>query len=78
MSLIPVTGKTGGAILKIRPASRASGASIISTVKKFISETGFNLLEHDGSYPGDVWCSKLHIGHKGLADSVMVAVPADY
>jgi len=32
-------------------------------------DTGFDILEHDGSYPGDPCTSKHHPGHKGLDDS---------
>ncbi len=35
----------------------------------FYEKTGFSLLEHDGSYPGDYCGSTTHPGHKGLADS---------
>lgn len=35
----------------------------------FYPATGFMLLEHDGSYPGDVCASTVHPGHAGLADS---------
>jgi hypothetical protein len=32
-------------------------------------KTGLNLLEHDGSFPGEVCCSTEHPGHRGLEDS---------
>lgn len=32
-------------------------------------ETGLDIFEHDGSYPGDVCASTEHPGHKGLLDS---------
>ncbi|HOW73335.1 MAG TPA: hypothetical protein PKY77_22270 [Phycisphaerae bacterium] len=35
----------------------------------FHRDSGFTLLEHDGSYPGDVCQSDQHPGHRGLADS---------
>jgi hypothetical protein len=35
----------------------------------FYEKSGFTLLEHDGSYPGDICISENHPGHKGLADS---------
>lgn len=35
----------------------------------FHRQSGFALLEHDGSYPGDVCQSDKHPGHAGLADS---------
>jgi hypothetical protein len=45
------------------------GIDYLRKLKKFISETGFDLLEHDGPYPGDVCASVKHPGHKGLEDS---------
>ncbi len=45
------------------------GQSYFAKLKKFITETGFNLLEHDGSYPGDTCASTSHPGHKGYEDS---------
>jgi hypothetical protein len=35
----------------------------------FMVRTGFALLEHDGSDPGDVCASRQHPGHRGLEDS---------
>ena len=35
----------------------------------FYEKTGFNMLEHDGSYPGDYCASTEHPGHDGLNDS---------
>lgn len=48
------------------------GLNYLKSLKKFISETGFDLLEHDGPYPGDVCASTKHPGHKGLDDSQWV------
>ncbi|AUD04518.1 alpha-galactosidase [Spirosoma pollinicola] len=48
------------------------GINYLNSLKKFITETGFDLLEHDGPYPGDVCASTKHPGHKGLADSQWV------
>jgi hypothetical protein len=36
---------------------------------EFHRESGFTLLEHDGSYPGDICASEQHPGHRGLDDS---------
>lgn len=36
---------------------------------QFFPNTGFSLLEHDGSYPGDICTSEKHPGHEGLEDS---------
>ena len=35
----------------------------------FFEQTGFRLLEHDGSYPGDECIATTHPGHRGRADS---------
>lgn len=48
------------------------GINYLNSLKKFITETGFDLLEHDGPYPGDVCASTKHPGHKGLDDSQWV------
>ena len=45
------------------------GLDYLQKIKTFISKTGFDLLEHDGPYPGDLCASTTHPGHKGLADS---------
>lgn len=50
----------------------AWGVAYLDKLKKFITETGFDLLEHDGPYPGDVCASTKHPGHKGLDDSQWV------
>lgn len=45
------------------------GQEYFRKVKHFIEATGFNLLEHDGSYPGDPCASTSHPGHRDLDDS---------
>ncbi len=66
----PKTGKTGGAIFGNSPCLGSQwGIDYFERIKKFIAETGFNLLEHDGSYPGDICASTSHPGHRGLGDS---------
>jgi hypothetical protein len=66
----PKTGKTGGAIFGNSPCLESQwGQEYFAKIRKFISETGFNLLEHDGNYPGDVCASTTHPGHRGLTDS---------
>jgi len=66
----PATGKPGGAIFGNSPclASRW-GLDYFDTIKSFMEQTGLDLLEHDGSYPGDPCASTTHPGHHGLADS---------
>ena len=45
------------------------GTNYFRRLYEFHRESGFTLLEHDGSYPGDVCQSDQHPGHHGLADS---------
>ncbi len=45
------------------------GTNYFRRLYEFHRESGFTLLEHDGSYPGDVCASEQHPGHHGLADS---------
>lgn len=66
----PKTGKTGGAIFGNSPCLGSKwGIEYFEHVKAFLTGTGFDLLEHDGSYPGDPCASTTHPGHKGLDDS---------
>lgn len=45
------------------------GQEYFKKLYNFYEKTGFTLLEHDGSYPGDICVSQDHPGHKGLEDS---------
>lgn len=45
------------------------GHEYFEKLYNFYETTGFTLLEHDGSYPGDVCISTNHLGHKGYEDS---------
>ncbi|WP_215224073.1 hypothetical protein [Echinicola shivajiensis] len=45
------------------------GINYFDKLYDFYERTGQDILEHDGSYPGDVCASHDHPGHKGLADS---------
>ncbi len=45
------------------------GQEYFRKLYEYFPKTGFSLLEHDGSYPGDVCTSKDHPGHKGYEDS---------
>ena len=66
----PETGKTGGAIFNNSPCLGSEwGNEYFRKIKIFIEQTGLDLLEHDGSYPGDVCASTSHPGHSGLNDS---------
>jgi len=46
------------------------GLDYFETLRGFLDATGFDLLEHDGNYPGDPCYSTEHPGHRGLDDSV--------
>jgi hypothetical protein len=66
----PQTGKTGGAIFGNSPCLCSKwGIEYFEKITTFIERTGLDLLEHDGSYPGDVCASTSHPGHNGLKDS---------
>ncbi len=45
------------------------GDRYFQTLYDFYEETGMDILEHDGSYPGDVCTSHNHPGHRGFEDS---------
>lgn len=45
------------------------GQNYFKKLYHFYETTGHDLLEHDGSYPGDVCASTSHPGHRGLEDS---------
>lgn len=64
------TGKPGGAFFGNAPCLGSKwGISYIAKLKYFFEQTGFDLFENDGPYPGDVCASTTHPGHKGLDDS---------
>lgn len=45
------------------------GRSYFQKLYRFYKASGFSLLEHDGSYPGDVCMAQYHSGHRGYYDS---------
>ena len=45
------------------------GLDYFRKLYQFYEQTGFALLEHDGSYPGDPCMADHHPGHRGLNDS---------
>lgn len=47
----------------------AWGEAYFRNLYRFYEQTGLEMLEHDGSYPGDVCASTAHPGHKGLQDA---------
>jgi len=66
----PATGKTGGAVFGNSPCLGSPwGIEYFKKLRAFFEQTGFDILEHDGSYPGDVCASTKHPGHHGLGDS---------
>ncbi|MEP7254038.1 MAG: alpha-galactosidase [Ginsengibacter sp.] len=66
----PATGKPGGAFFGNAPCFGSKwGLAYRDKIKYFFSNTGFDIWENDGPYPGDVCASTSHPGHTGLDDS---------
>lgn len=66
----PRTGTTQGAIFGHSPCLGSQwGIDYFRQLYAFIEKTGMGVLEHDGSYPGDVCASTRHPGHRDLLDS---------
>jgi len=66
----PKTGKPGGAIFGNAPCfGSVWGINYLRKLTNFLAQTGLDLLEHDGPYPGDICASTHHPGHRGEADS---------
>jgi hypothetical protein len=66
----PKTGKPGGARFGNSPClGSVWGLNYFRKLRQFFTVTGCGVLEHDGSYPGDVCASTEHPGHTGLKDS---------
>lgn len=66
----PKTGKPGGAAFGTSPCLESRwGHDYFRKIRGFFEKTGFDMLEHDGSYPGDLCASTNHPGHRGLEDS---------
>lgn len=66
----PATGKPGGANFGSAGCFGSRwGQAYEQKIKHFFEATGFDLLEHDGPYPGDFCASTTHPGHRGLEDS---------
>lgn len=67
----PATGEPGHAIFGNSPCLGSQwGQEYLRKIKNFVEQTGLDVIEHDGSYPGDVCASTSHPGHSGLNDSV--------
>jgi hypothetical protein len=66
----PKTGTTGGARFGNSPCLCSRwGLDYFRKLQQFYEQTRCGVLEHDGSYPGDMCASTNHPGHTGLADS---------
>lgn len=66
----PKTGKPGGAFFGNAPCFGSKwGLAYRDKIKNFYTQTGFDIWENDGPYPGDVCASTTHPGHKDLDDS---------
>lgn len=67
----PETGKPGGfATFGNSPClASAWGKHYFDNLYEFYQTTGCDVLEHDGSYPGDACASTTHPGHQSYADS---------
>ncbi len=75
------TGKPGGQVFGTAPAlASAWGQSYFAKLRRFYDFTGFDLLEHDGSYPGDHDAAARPPLQKGYDDSrwVQFAIIADF
>jgi hypothetical protein len=66
----PKTGKPGGAFFGNAPCYGSNwGLAYRDKIKKFYTQTGFDIWENDGPYAGDICASTTHPGHKNLDDS---------
>lgn len=66
----PKTGRPGGAFFGNAPCFGSRwGLAFAEKLRCFMRETGFDIFENDGPYPGDVCASTTHPGHKNLDDS---------
>lgn len=64
------TGQPGGAKFGNAPCLCSKwGYDYLEKLETFFTRTGFDLLEHDGPYPGDFCASTEHLYHEGYADS---------
>ncbi len=65
------TNKPGGAKFGGHAPCAGShwGIDYIEKLKYFFEQTGFDILEHDGPYPGDFCASRTHPGHRDYDDS---------
>ena len=65
-----LTGEPGGAKFVNAPCGLSEwGIEYYQKLEQFLERTGFDILEHDGPYPGDFCGSSTHPGHEGHGDS---------
>jgi hypothetical protein len=66
----PKTMTIDGAVFDHSPCLGSKwGINYFRKLYAYFEKTGMGVLEHDGSYPGDVCASTRHPGHRGLEDS---------
>lgn len=64
------TGKPGGAFFGNAPCFGSKwGLTYRDKIKYFFAQTGFDIWENDGPYPGDMCASTTHPGHRDYEDS---------
>jgi hypothetical protein len=64
------TGQPGGAKFGNAPCGLSEwGIDYYKKLEHFLESTSFDILEHDGPYPGDFCASTSHPGHEGHGDS---------
>ena len=64
------TVEPGGAEFLNAPCGLSEwGIDYYQNIGIFLEQTGFDMLEHDGPYPGDFCASTAHPGHEGHGDS---------
>ncbi|MFC4874575.1 alpha-galactosidase [Negadavirga shengliensis] len=67
----PETGKPGRIAKYDNSPCLATewGSEYFRKIREMYEATGLDIIEHDGSYPGDICGSHDHSGHRGLEDS---------
>jgi len=69
----PAENTVGKAMFGVSPCLGAKwGVDYLAQLKNLMQNTGLNVLEHDGSYPGDTCAATNHPFHRGLEDSQWV------
>lgn len=66
----PAASREEGSRFGVSPCIASDwGTTYFGKLKRFFEQTGMNVFEHDGSYPGDPCASTRHSGHRGYDDS---------